>query len=57
MRSTDGPPSHPRCTECSVPMWLVSVDRVGAIERKHFECKACDAKLVTQSNGSGEESF
>jgi hypothetical protein len=38
-------------------MWLVSVDRIGTIERKHFECKACDAKLVTQANAEGEESF
>ena len=51
MRETDGVPSHPRCAECGVPMWLVAVDRVGLIERKHFKCQACDAKLVTRENG------
>jgi hypothetical protein len=51
MRATDGVPTHPRCTECGVPMWLVAVDQIGTIERKQFECKACDAKLVTQANG------
>ena len=44
MRATDGVPSHPRCAECGVPMWLVAVDRVGLIERKHFECQACDCQ-------------
>ena len=51
MRATDGVPTHPRCAECGVPMWLVAIDRVGLIERKHFECQACDAKLVTRENG------
>jgi len=51
MRATDGPPTHTRCAECGVPMWLVSVDRIGTIERKQFKCQACDAKLVTQANG------
>jgi hypothetical protein len=51
MRATDGGPTHPRCSECGVPMWLVGIDRVGPIERKLFECKACDAKLVTRENG------
>jgi len=32
-------------------MWLVAVDRVGPIERKHFKCQACDAELVTRENG------
>jgi hypothetical protein len=50
MRAMDGPPSHPRCAECGVPMWLVTVDHIGTIERKSFECKACDAKLVTHEN-------
>jgi hypothetical protein len=51
MRATDGVSTHPRCAECGVPMWLVAIDRVGLIERKHFECQACDAKLVTRENG------
>ena len=51
MRATDGVPTHPRCAECGVPMWLVAVDRIGPIERKHFKCQACDAKLVTRENG------
>ena len=51
MRATDGVPTHPRCAECGVPMWLVAIDRVGTIERKHFECKACDATLVTHETG------
>jgi hypothetical protein len=46
MRATDGVPTHPRCGECGVPMWLVGINRIGTIERKHFECKACDAMLV-----------
>jgi hypothetical protein len=50
MRATDGPPTHPRCEGCSVPMWLVSIEWIGTIERKQFECKACDARLVTQAN-------
>ena len=33
------------------PAELVAVDRVGLIERKHFECQACAAKLVTRENG------
>jgi hypothetical protein len=51
MRATDGVPTHPRCARCAVPMWLVAFDRVGTIERKHFECKACDARLVTHETG------
>ena len=51
MRATDGVSTHPRCAECGVPMWLVAIDRVGLIERKHFKCQACDAKLVTRENG------
>ena len=50
MRVTDSAPTHPRCAECGVPMWLIAVDRLCAIERKSFECKVCDAKLVTHEN-------
>jgi hypothetical protein len=45
LKATDGPPTHPRCPECQVPMWLVQVDR-GAVEHKQFECKACGAKAI-----------
>jgi hypothetical protein len=51
MRATDGGPPHPRCAECGVPMWLIGIDHVGQIERKHYACKACDAKFVTRENG------
>jgi hypothetical protein len=27
-------------------MWLVEVERLGPAERRHFECKVCDAKAV-----------
>jgi hypothetical protein len=39
------PKTHPRCTSCGVPMWLIRSVR-SSEERAHqyFECKACDAK-------------
>jgi hypothetical protein len=46
LKSTDGPPTHPRCPECQVPMWLVLVEH-GEVERKQFECKACGAKALS----------
>jgi hypothetical protein len=42
-------PKHPRCTACAVPMWLVDVQRIPGDpprERRYYECKVCDAKLV-----------
>ena len=47
LRAMDSAPTHPRCEECAVPMWLVAIVHDGTSKRKHFECKACDAKLVT----------
>jgi hypothetical protein len=47
MESTDGPPTHPRCPQCRVPMWLIVVERHGDTERKQFECKACGAKTLS----------
>ena len=38
LRSTDGVPTHPRCPECELPMWLVMVDRSADTERRQFEC-------------------
>jgi transposase-like protein len=47
LRETDrAAPTHPRCPECAVPMWLVVVERVDGKQRKHFQCKACDAKFI-----------
>ena len=46
LRQTDGPATHPKCPHCDIPMWLVVVERVEGNERKHFECKACDAKFI-----------
>jgi hypothetical protein len=40
---------HPRCSTCSVPMWLVRVDRFPDDDQQRtwiFECKVCDARLV-----------
>jgi hypothetical protein len=40
-------PTHPRCPDCAVPMWLIKVDRHvlrrGDDDRLHYECKACGA--------------
>ena len=47
LKSTDGVPTHPRCPECKVAMWLVMVDRSVETERKQFECKACGAKTLS----------
>jgi hypothetical protein len=49
LTATDGPPTHPCCAECGVPMWLARVDTIGAVQIQHFECKACDAKLTLSS--------
>jgi transposase-like protein len=47
LRDTDGAaPTHPQCPECSVAMWLVVVEQVDREQRKHFQCKACDAKFL-----------
>ena len=39
--------THPNCSTCDVPMWLVWIERTKAGTNKHFECKACDAAKVT----------
>jgi transposase-like protein len=47
LRATDGVShSHPRCPECAVPMWLVVIERADQQQRKHFQCKACDARFI-----------
>jgi hypothetical protein len=38
--------THPRCSNCDVPMWLVRIERTEAGTNNHFECKACDARKV-----------
>jgi transposase-like protein len=47
LHETDGAaPTHPRCPNCSVPMWLVTLERTDGKHRRHFQCKACDAKFL-----------
>jgi hypothetical protein len=46
---TAAEPKHPRCTACAVPMWLVDIHHVPGDppqQRRFYECKVCDAKLV-----------
>jgi transposase-like protein len=51
LREYDGAaPTHPRCPECAVPMWLVVVERADRQQRKHFQCKACDARFIQLTN-------
>jgi hypothetical protein len=45
-QNTAEKPWHPQCPACAVPMWLVEVKKLGAVERRHFECKVCDSKAV-----------
>jgi transposase-like protein len=52
LRDTDGAPTHPRCPECSVPMWLVVVERTDRQQRKHFQCKACDARFIQMDDAT-----
>jgi hypothetical protein len=35
-------PSHPNCSICDVPMWLVKVEVGDVADRQHFECMVCD---------------
>ena len=42
-------PTHPRCSECGVAMWLVKIEKSPDGNRQHFECKACDATVVRQA--------
>ena len=53
--ATDGAPTNPRCPECAVPMWLVVVERVERKQRKHFQCKACDAKFIQLADAPDED--
>jgi hypothetical protein len=42
-------PTHPRCPDCAVAMWLVKVDRHvlrGDDDRLHYECKACGSTVT-----------
>jgi hypothetical protein len=38
--------THPRCSSCTLPMWLVEIDGFGTAQQHHFECKICDKKIV-----------
>jgi hypothetical protein len=44
-------PTHPRCPDCAVPMWLVLVNYPGHDEQRHFECKVCDARTLLPKAG------
>lgn len=40
---------HPSCPTCGVAMWMVKIEyrtELSYADRKHYECKACDAKAV-----------
>jgi hypothetical protein len=39
-------PWHPQCPTCAVSMWLVEIEKMGPVERRHFECKVCDGKAI-----------
>jgi hypothetical protein len=48
-------PTHPRCPNCAVPMWLVFINSSGPEEPHHFECKACDARTTIGSMAEDQD--
>ena len=49
-------PTHPRCANCDVPMWLIRVKQTGPAEvYRTFECKACDATILQTAHVDAEK--